>query len=178
METRKQQFNSAASDAIVHLQGREQALAPFGWTGEKAGWIAFVCLHSGAFTRAQCARFLEAHPEQVRRVVHALIAQGLAAEETVPGVRGIGRVCRIFSRRIYRALGAEHIRHRRDASPEVLMRRLLSLDYVIDHPGLPWLATEAEKVAAFEALDIDRGLLPVRAYRGAAGATRRYFPVK
>ena len=58
------------------------------------------------------------------------------------------------------------------------MRRLLSLDYVIDHPGLPWLATEAEKVAAFEALDIDRGLLPVRAYRGAAGATRRYFPVK
>ena len=178
METRKQQFNSAASDAIVHLQGREQALAPFGWTGEKAGWIAFVCLHSGAFTRAQCARFLEAHPEQVRRVVHALIAQGLAAEETVPGVRGIGRVCRIFSRRIYRAIGAEHIRHRHDASPEVLMRRLLSLDYVIDRPGLPWLATEAEKVAAFEALDIDRGLLPVRVYRGAASTARRYFPVK
>ena len=108
METRKQQFNSAVSDAIVHLQGREQALAPFGWTGEKAGWIAFVCLHSGAFTHAQCARFLEAHPEQVRRVVHALISQGLAAEETVSGIRGISRVCRIFSRRIYRALGAEH----------------------------------------------------------------------
>ncbi len=178
METRKQQFKSAVNDAIVHLQGSEEALAPFGWTGEKAGWIAFVCLHSGAFTRAQCARFLEAHPEQVRRVVHALIAQGLAAEETVPGVRGIGRVCRIFSRRIYRALGAEHIRHRRDASPEVLMRRLLSLDYVIDHPGLPWLATEAEKVAAFEALNIDRGLLPVRVYLGATGATRRYFPAK
>ena len=64
METRKQQFNSAVSDAIVHLQGREQALAPFGWTGEKAGWIAFVCLHSGAFTHAQCARFLEAHPNR------------------------------------------------------------------------------------------------------------------
>ncbi len=178
METRKQKFNSAVSDAIVHLQRREQALAPFGWTGEKAGWIAFVCLHSGAFTHAQCARFLEAHPEQVRRVVHALIAQGLAAEETVPGIRGIGRVCRIFSRRIYRALGAEHIRHRRDASPEVLMRRLLSLDYVIEHPGLQWLATEAEKVAALEALGIERGLLPVRLYRAAAGTTRRYFPVK
>ena len=178
METRKQQFNSAVSDAIVHLQGGEEALAPFGWTGEKAGWIAFVCLHSGAFTRVQCARFLDAHPEQVRRVVHALIAQGLAAEDTVPGIRGIGRVCRIFSRRIYRAIGAEHIRHRRDASPEVLMRRLLSLDYVIEHPGLPWLATESEKVAAFEALGIEHGLLPVRVYRGAAGATRRYFPVK
>ena len=178
MKTREQQFNSAVSDAIVHLQGREQALAPFGWTGEKAGWIAFVCLHSGAFTHAQCARFLEAHPEQVRGVVHALIAQGLAAEETVPGIRGIGRVCRIFSRRIYRALGAEHIRHRRYASPEVLMWRLLSLDYVIEHPGLQWLATEAEKVVALEALGIERGLLPVRLYRAAAGTTRRYFPVK
>ena len=178
METRKQQFKSAVSDAIVHLQGSEEALAPFGWTGEKAGWIAFVCLHSGAFTRVQCARFLDAHPEQVRRVVHALIAQGLAAEDTVPGIRGIGRVCRIFSRRIYRAIGAEHIRHRRDASPAVLMRRLLSLDYVIEHPGLPWLATESEKVAAFEALGMERGLLPVRVYRGAASATRRYFPVK
>ncbi len=178
METRKQQFKSAVSDAIVHLQGSEEALAPFGWTGEKAGWIAFVCLHSGAFTRVQCARFLDAHPEQVRRVVHALIAQGLAAEDTVPGIRGIGRVCRIFSRRIYRAIGAEHIRHRRDASPAVLMRRLLSLDYVIEHPGLPWLATESEKVAAFEALGIEHGLLPIRVYRGAAGATQRYFPIK
>ena len=48
MDTLEQQFNSAVSDAIVHLPGSEEALAPFGWTGEKAGWIAFVCLHSGA----------------------------------------------------------------------------------------------------------------------------------
>ena len=48
MDTLEQQFKSAVSDAIVHLQGSEEALAPFGWTGEKAGWIAFVCLHSGA----------------------------------------------------------------------------------------------------------------------------------
>ena len=178
METRKQQFNSAVNDAIVHLQGREQALEPFGWKERKAEWIALACLHSGAFTRAQATRFLDTHHERGRRLVHALIAQGAAAEETVPGVRGIGRVCRIFSRRIYRALGAEHIRHRRDASPEVLMRRLLSLDYVIEHPGLQWLATEAEKVAALEALGIERGLLPVRLYRAAAGTTRRYFPVK
>ena len=163
---------------IAHLRGREAALEPFGWTGHRAEWIPLVCLHSGVFTRTQATRFLDTHHERARRLVHALIAQGLAAEETVPGVRGIGRVCRIFSRRICRQLGAEHIRHRRNASTEVLMRRLLSLDYVIDHPGLPWLATEAEKVAAFEALDIGRGLLPVRVYRGAASTARRYFPVK
>ena len=163
---------------IAHLKGRERALEEFGWTGRKAEWIALVCLHSGVFTRAQVMRFLGAHPEQARRVVHALIARGLAAEETVPGVRGIGRVCRIFSRRVYRALGAEHVRHRRDASNEVLMRRLLSLDYVIEHADLPWLPTEQEKVAAFEALGLERRLLPVRVYRGAAGNTRRHFPVK
>ena len=163
---------------IAHLKGRENALEEFGWRDRHAEWIALVCLHSGVFTRAQSMRCLDAHPEQVRRVVHDLIDRGLAAEETVPGVRGIGRVCRIFSRRVYRALGAEHVRHRRDASNEVLMRRLLSLDYVIEHHDLPWLPTETEKVAAFETLGIERRLLPVRVYRGAAGNTHRHFPVK
>ena len=163
---------------IAHLAGREKALEPFGWTGRQAEWIALVCLHSGVFTRTQATRFLDTHHERARRLVHALIAQGLAAEETVPGVRGIGRVCRIFSRGLYRALGTEHIRHRRTASADVLMRRLLSLDYVIEHSGLPWLPTEPEKVAAFEALGIERELLPSRLYRGAAGDTRRCFPVK
>ncbi len=163
---------------IAHLDGRERALEAFGWTGAKAEWIALACLHSGVFTRAQCAAFLGAHPEQVRRVVHALIAQRLAVEETVPGVRGIGRVCRIRSRKVYRALEAEHVRHRRSASTGVLMRRLLSLDHVIERLDSPWLATEAEKVAAFEALGIERELLPSRLYRGAAGTTRRFFPVK
>ena len=163
---------------IAHLRGREQALEPFGWKERKAEWIALACLHSGAFTRAQATRFLDTHHERARRLVHALIAQGSAAEETVPRVRGIGRVCRIYARSLYRALGAEHIRHRRTASPGVLMRRLLSLDYVIEHTGLPWLATEHEKVGAFEALGIEPASLPVRVYRGAAGTTRRYFPLK
>ena len=100
---------------IAHLRGREQALEPLGWKERKAEWIALACLHSGAFTRAQATRFLDRHHERARRLVHALIAHGLAAEETVPRVRGIGRVCRIYARSLYRALGAEHIHHRRDA---------------------------------------------------------------
>ena len=58
------------------------------------------------------------------------------------------------------------------------MRRLLSLDYVLEHPDLPWLPTEREKVRAIEALGIERRLLPQRVYRGAAGNIRRYFPLK
>ena len=163
---------------IAHLKGREKALEALGWKGKKAEWIALVCLHSGVFTRTQATRFLDTHHERARRLVLALIADGLAAEETVPGIQGIGRVCRIYARGLYRALGAEHVRHRRTASPEVLLRRLLSLDYVIEHSDLPWLPTETEKVAAFEALGIERDVLPVRVYRGAAGVTRRHFPVK
>ena len=86
---------------IAHLQGREQALEPFGWTGRRAKWIALACLHSGVFTRAQWTRFLGCHTEKVRRAVHALIAQGVAAEENVPGITGISRVCRIYGRGIY-----------------------------------------------------------------------------
>ena len=66
-------------------------------------------------------------------------------------------------------------RRRRITSKEVLIRRLLAFDYVLDHPQLPWLPTEPEKMAAFEALSVERRLLPRRVYRGAAGNLRRYF---
>ena len=92
----------------------------------------------------------------MRRAVHALIAQGAAIEENPPGIAGIGRVCRIHRRGIYRALGAGDRRRRRITSREVLMRRLLAFDYVLDHPQLPWLPTEPEKMAAFEALSVER----------------------
>ncbi len=57
------------------------------------------------------------------------------------------------------------------------MRRLLALDYVLEHPRLPWLPTETDRVAAFEALGIERGILPQRVYRGALGGLRRFFPL-
>ena len=177
MKTLKQQFNSAASGAIVHLRGRERALEGFGWAGRQAEWIALACLHGGVFTRAQWTSFLGCHHEKVRRAVRALVAQGVAVEEDPPGIAGIGQVCRIHRRGIYRALGAGN-RRRRITSREVLMRRLLAFDYVLDHPQLPWLPTEPEKMAAFEALGIERRLLPQRVYRGAAGNLRRYFPLR
>ena len=155
---------------IAHPRGREAALEPFGWTGRQAEWIALVCLHSGVFTRTQATRFLDTHHERVRR----------ASPPRRP-CRAFGgsAACAGSSPGVYdRALGAEHIRHRRTASPGVLMRRLLSLDYVIEHTGLPWLPTEHEKVGAFEALGIEPALLPVRVYRGATGTTRHYFPLK
>ena len=157
---------------IAHLKGRERALGSFGLTGRRAEWIALASLHGGVFTRAQLSDWLGASRFKVLRLVQDLTERRLATEETV----GALKVCRVCARGVYRALGAEDIRHRRITSTEVVVRRLLSFDYVIEHPGLPWLPTESEKVSAFEALGIDRSLLPVRVYRGAAGGARRYFP--
>ncbi len=159
---------------IAHLNGRERALEAFGSTGAKAEWIALVCLHGGVFTRAQLYARLGFDRWKAYRFVRSLTEGGLAAEETFAR----RKVCRIFSRPVYRALGAEHIRHRKTTSEEVLMRRLHSLDYVIEHTDLPWLPTEPENVAAFEALGIERALLPFRVYGRAGSETRRYFPVK
>ena len=159
---------------IAHLKRREKALEAFGWTGAKAEWIALVCLHSGVFTRAQLMARLRIDRWKAFRFVRALTEGGVAAEETFAR----RKVCRIFARPVYRALGAEHVRHRKTASEEVLMRRLLSLDYVIEHADLPWLPTEPEKVGAFEGLGIERALMPVKVYGRTGGETRRYFPVK
>lgn len=177
METPTQRFDPAASGTVPGLAERARALEPLGWTGRRAEWIALACFHGGVFTRAQWTSFLGCHHEKVRRAVGKLAAQGVAVEEKPPGIDGIGRICRIHGRKVYQALGMGSRRRRRITSPEVLMRRLLALDYGLEHPRLPWLPTEAEKVAAFEALGIERGILPQRVYRGALGGLRRFFPL-
>ena len=109
---------------VEHLRGRQKALEPLGWTGRKAEWIALVCLDGeGVFSRAQLAFYLQMSRWQAFRFVQTLVANGFAAEDKLEDQK----VCRIFNREIYQALGAEDIRHRRVASTEVLLRRLLSL---------------------------------------------------
>ena len=153
---------------IEHLHDREKKLEPFGWTGREAEWIALVCLHSGLFTRAQfCFYFEGARRKRAWRFVHELVESGLAVEYALPKHPGGARVCRIFHKPLYRALGIENVRHRREAEDGLMLRRLLSLDYVLEHPELPWLPTEPEKVGFFELLGIERKLLPYRVYQGA-----------
>ena len=163
---------------IAHLRGREKELEPLGWTGAEAEWIALVCLHSGIFNRAQFGYYFDVRPNRAHRFVQALVRRGSAVEPDTPRFHGGGRACWIFDKRIYRALGIKDIRHRRKGTFEVTMRRLLSLDYVLEHPNLGWLPTEPEKVACFDGLGIGRDLLPRRVYKGAAGKQKRHFALK
>ena len=67
------------------------------------------------------------------------------------------------------------IRHRRRASTTVVMRRLLSLDFVLEHPDMIWLPAEPEKVEFFEEIGLPLRLIPRRIFYGVAGNRKRYF---
>ena len=162
---------------IEHLKGRERALASLGWTGREAEWIALVCLHSGVFTRAQFCHYFDAPRITASDSCKALIERREAVESEWP-FNGGGKTCRISGKGIYRALGVENIRHRRKANRSVVMRRLLSLDFVLEHPGLNWLPTEGEKVEFIEGLGVHSNLIPRRIYYGAVRAQKRYFALK
>ena len=164
---------------IEHLRGRDRKLEPLGWTGQDAEWIALVCLHSGVFTRAQfCHYFDTAGRVRAFRFVQTLVERRQAIESEWPLVNGGGKTCRISSKPIYRALGVEDIRHRRNASKPVVMRRLLSLDFVLEHPGMNWLPAEPEKVEFFQKLGLPLRLIPRRIYYGVVGNQKRYFALK
>ena len=117
-----------------------------------------------------------------RRFVRALIEKQLASEDERPIFPGGARAVLLTGKPIYRALGIPDVRHRRgkDATTQVLMRRLLSLDYLIERPTLGWLPTEDDKVRRFEALGLDRRAFPYRLYspgqEGAAALLRLQAP--
>ena len=54
----------------------------------------------------------------------------------------------------YKALGVENIRHRRSATTTVVMRRLLSLDFVLKHSNMIWLPAEPEKLEFFQEIGL------------------------
>jgi len=164
---------------IAHLQGREKLLRPLGFTRLQAEWITLVCLHSGLFTRDQAGACLRLTRRTAQRFVHSLLDARISGRP-VAGAQTVDarRIYRIFGKAIYRELGLDNVRHRREASIEVMRRRLLSLDFVVDHPDLPWLATEQEKVACFERLGIGPELFPKRIYHGRANGRVRYFHIK
>ena len=162
-----------------HLEGRERQLEIIGFTRKQAEWVTLVCLHSGIFTQGQVEAFLASSKPSAWRFVQRLLAKRISRRRVIVDQITDGRlICRISNRAVYRALGIPHLRHRRETSVEVSRRRLLSLDFVLDHPKLPWLATEQEKVARFEQIGIEPRLLPKRIYAGRANGCVRYFPLK
>ena len=162
-----------------HLNGRAEKLADsLDLPAELAEWLAVAALHSGCFLRSQL-QFFGGYDEENRvstfRIIHRLTDRQLITETPVDS---LGLLARVTNKTVYRLIEAHNIRHRRLASWPLMFRRLLALDYVLDHPQLPWLPTESEKVACFDHLGINRSNLPHRVWHGAPGHTVRLFANK
>ena len=162
-----------------HLDGRAGKLADaLDLPADLAEWLAVSALHSGCFLRPQLQCFGdydEDNRKALTRIVRKLIDKKLITETPY---ESLGLLARVTNKSVYRLIGADNIRHRRQTSLALTFRRLLSLDFVLDHPQLPWLPTEEEKVACFDRLGIDRSHLPRRVWDNATGHTVRLFANK
>ena len=132
-----------------HLDGRAGKLADsLDLPANLAEWLAVTALHSGCFLRSQL-QFFGGYNEQDRksvlRLIRRLNEKNLITETPA---ESLGLLTRVTNKSIYRLIGADNIRHRRLASWPLMFRRLLALDYVLDHPQFPWLPTETRRSLA------------------------------
>ena len=92
-----------------------------------------------------------------------------------------GKVYHVFSRRLYRQIGRENLRNRREHEFEYIQRRIGMLDFVLSHPEYKYLETEPEKVSYFcDQLKVPMHFLPSKIYcsQKTSQPTVRYFVAK
>lgn len=153
-----------------------ESLCGFGYTEDEARFLYLVATHSGYFSVRQYLAFTGAKSgEKSMALTQKVLGKGHAAARQL--LRN-GRVYHLFSRLLYRAIGRENLRNRREHSVEHIRTKLAVLDFVLAHLDYRYLETETDKVDYFcRKLSISRSLLPARRYKGAIRdrTTDRYF---
>lgn len=155
---------------------RARALEAFGYTTRQAQFLALVAVHGGYFLRRQFVAFTGgSHGLATVRFVDRAAARGDV--RSLPYGRH-GRMFHLCARPLYAALGEEHNRNRRVAEWDAVTRKLMALDFVLAHPEARFWATEGEKAALLQELDVRQALWPSRRYapkRANSRPTTRYF---
>lgn len=78
-----------------------------------------------------------------------------------------GKVYHVFSRRLYRQIGRENLRNRREHEFEYIQRRIGILDFVLGHPEYTYLETQPQKVSyVCDRLKVPTHFLPAKIYYG------------
>jgi hypothetical protein len=151
-------------------------LRGFGYTDDEARFLHLVATHSGYFSTRQYLQFTGAKSgDKSMAFTQKVLGKGHATARLL--LRN-GRVYHLFSRLVYRAIGRENLRNRREHSAEHLRTKLAVLDFVLAHLEYRYLETETEKLDYFcRKLSIPRALLPAKRYKGAIRekTTDRYF---
>jgi len=153
-----------------------ETLQSFGYTPQEAQFLYLVATHSGYFMARQFLAFTGAHWGK-RTTLFWTKLQSLkhARTECFPQH---GVVYHVFARKLYRHLGRENLRNRREHEIEYVQRRLAMLDFVLSHLDLHYLETEPEKHAYFEQkCGIPAHHFPSKTYHGKPDSppTVRYF---
>jgi len=153
-----------------------EALKALGYTEEEARFLYIVATHSGYFVARQFLAFTGAHwGKRTTSFWNKLHTQKHARTECFPKS---GVIYHLFSRRLYRQIGREHLRNRREHEIEYIHRRVGILDFVLTHRQCNYLETEPEKVSYFcDQLKIPNHCLPSKIYHGqpTSQPTVRYF---
>jgi hypothetical protein len=163
----------------VTLEDRASALEYLGFNARQTRFIVTVALHGGYCLRRHYAQVAGlSYGAGVRDFLDRLVARGLARRQTFR--RDRGHVYHLHHSHIYEALGEADNRNRRRASPALVARKLMLLDYVLAAPTWTWLATETDKVDYFTTGGVPRWALPQRRYvgqglRDGPASTTRYF---
>jgi hypothetical protein len=151
-------------------------LRSLGYTQDEARFLYLVVMHSGYFSARQYLTFTGAKTgEKSMAFTQKLLGKGHATARML--LRN-GRVYHLFSRLVYRAIGREHLRNRREHSVQHMRTKLAILDFVLGHLDYRYLETEDDKVAYFcRDLGIAKFLLPAKHYAGAIRerTTARHF---
>ncbi len=151
-------------------------LRSLGYTEDEARFLYLVATHSGYFSTRQFLSFTGAKSgDRSMAFTQKVLGKGHAHARLL--LRN-GRVYHLFSRLVYRAIGRENLRNRREHGLEHIRSRLAILDFVFAHLDYNYLETERDKVHYFcEQLSVPRQFLPAKRYAGAIHkkATERYF---
>jgi hypothetical protein len=160
------------------FEDRVRALEPFGFTARQTRFLATAALHSGYCLRRQYSAFAGIRcGKNVRNFLETLVERRLVEKFTLRADRGL--IYHLAARGIYRAIGEEDNRNRREVSAALIARRIMVLDYVLGHPQREWLATERERVDLFtKRCGVPRAGLPQRmsAASTSTSATRYFIP--
>jgi len=157
--------------APIHIQ----ALTAFGYTEDEARFLYLVATHSGYFVARQFLAFTGAHwGKRTTLFWMKLHTNEHARTEHFPKS---GVVYHLFARRLYRQIGRENIRNRREHEIQFIHRRIAILDYVLANQHRNYLETEPDKLTYFCGHNIPSHVLPSKTYHGqpTAQPTVRYF---
>ncbi len=152
------------------------ALQALGYTEEEARFLYLVATHSGYFVARQFLAFTGAQWGK-RTTLFWNKLQTKKHARTRPMAKH-GAVYHLFARKVYRRIGRENLRNRRQHEIEYILARIAMLDFVLGNPNLCYLETEPDKVAYFcEEGKAATHHLPSKTYQGhrTVQPTIRYF---